>query len=86
MPSPIINATPEAATVMDALGNNVSIELHFTPRKRLLTQDTCRRLLATGMMRHYACGATTDRDMIRAVLARIRRLAHQPVVEGGSDG
>ena len=73
MALPITSVTASAVTVLDPTGRERTIPVCLTPKRGRLTQDSKRRLLATGFLYHISTGWSVDPDLIRGMLAYIAR-------------
>ncbi len=67
----IHSITAENVVVFDPEGVPQSVPVRLTPRKRFLTQDTKRRLIATGFLHHLTHDWAVDPALIGGALKYI---------------
>ena len=65
--------TAESLTLVDYTGLSHTVSVQLTPRRKLLTEATKRRILATGYLLWYGERKARDERFIEAFLECIRR-------------
>jgi len=68
----VLSIQKTCITVRGANGDDCTVSITLTPRRRYLTQATKRAILATGFLLHYGEEIATDKDIINCVIRSIR--------------